>query len=253
VQHPRSRIRRRTGRASTLGVVVALLVLVAYGALTGIDGGPFASGPAPSVGTAAPSSTPPPSGAAPPATGSTAELLRTLPVKGRAPKTGYDREGQFGTAWLDVDHNGCDTRNDILARDLTATVLAGRCRVMSGTLDDPYTGATVAFVRGETTSSLVQIDHVVALSNAWQTGAQQLGADDRERLANDPRNLLAVDGRSNQAKGDADAATWLPPDTTFRCDYVERQVEVKAAYALWVTPAERDAIERVLAGCIPPG
>jgi hypothetical protein len=250
VQHPRSRIRRRTGRVSILGVVVALLVLAAYWAVTGLDGAPDGSGAAPSVGP------PPPAGAPatpPPATGTTAELLRSLPVKGRAPKTGYDREGQFGSAWLDIDHNGCDTRNDILARDLTATVLAGPCRVMSGTLDDPYTGTAVAFVRGETTSALVQIDHVVALSNAWQTGAQQLGADDRERLANDPRNLLAVDGRSNQAKGDADAATWLPPDSTFRCDYVERQVEVKAAYALWVTPAERDAIERVLAGCAPPG
>jgi hypothetical protein len=99
----------------------------------------------------------------------------------------------------------------------------------------------------------VQIDHVVALSNAWQTGAQQLSAEDRARFANDPRNLLAVDGGSNAAKGDADAATWLPPDTTFRCDYVARQVEVKAAYALWVTAAERDAIERVLAGCVPAG
>jgi hypothetical protein len=175
--------------------------------------------------------------------------LETIPVKGRAPKTGYDREEQFGTPWLDVDRNGCDTRNDILARDLTAATLAGPCKVTAGTLADPYTGTTIAFVRGDTTSTLVQIDHVVALSNAWQSGAQQLTADERTRLANDPRNLLAVDGHSNQSKGDRDAATWLPANAGFRCSYVARQVEVKAAYRLWVTPAEHAAMRRILDSC----
>jgi hypothetical protein len=176
-------------------------------------------------------------------------LLATIPVKGKAAKTGYARTGQFGTAWLDVDRNGCDTRNDILARDLTQIVRSGPCKVMSGTLAEPYTGATVSFRRGNDTSALVQIDHVVALSNAWQTGAQQLTAAQRISLANDPLNLLAADGRANAQKSDGDAATWLPAAKSFRCQYVARQVSVKATYGLWVAPAEHDAMARVLSSC----
>jgi len=176
-------------------------------------------------------------------------LLATLAVKGRAPKTGYDRTQSFGSAWLDVDHNGCDTRNDILARDLTAVVKSGSCRVLSGSLQGPYTGKTIAFSRGTATSSLVQIDHVVALSNAWQTGAQQLTQAQRVSLANDPLNLLAVDGRTNSSKGDGDSATWLPPQTSYRCAYVARQISVKATYGLWVTAAEQQSMTRVLVSC----
>jgi hypothetical protein len=176
-------------------------------------------------------------------------LLDTLPVKGRAPKTGYDRTTKFGTAWLDVDRNGCDTRNDILARDLEPDVKSGPCKVLSGTLADPYTGKTINFVRGNTTSLEVQIDHVVALMNAWETGAQQLTQAQRVSLANDPLNLLAVDGPTNLRKGAGDAATWLPPQKSFRCAYVARQVSVKATYGLWVTQAEHDAIARILASC----
>jgi hypothetical protein len=176
-------------------------------------------------------------------------VLATLAVKGRAPKTGYSRTGQFGAAWSDVNHNGCDTRDDVLSRDLTGVVRSGACRVLSGSLADPYTGGEIHFVRGEATSALVQIDHVVALMDAWQTGAQQLSPARRLALANDPLNLMAVDGRSNSQKGDGDAATWLPPNTSYRCEYVAKQVSVKAAYGLWVTPAERDAIARVLGGC----
>jgi hypothetical protein len=176
-------------------------------------------------------------------------LLATIPVKGKAPKTGYERIGMFGSAWLDVDRNGCDTRNDILARDLTALVTFGTCKVMSGNLVSPFTAESISFVRGQDTSALVQIDHVVALSNAWQTGAQQLTQAQRVSLANDPINLLAVDGGSNAKKGDGDAATWLPSNKAFRCGYVARQVSVKATYGLWVTPAERDAMTRVLNSC----
>ncbi|MFE0750711.1 DUF1524 domain-containing protein [Gordonia sp. NPDC058843] len=182
--------------------------------------------------------------------------LNTLAVKGRAPKTGYDR-ALFGQAWTDdvnVDsgRNGCDTRNDILRRDLTNIALkpgSNGCAVQSGTLADPYTGTTIPFVRGQQTSSAVQIDHVVALSDAWQKGAQQLSPAQRADFANDPRNLQATDGPTNQQKGDGDAATWLPPNRSYRCTYVARQVEVKAAYQLWVTQAEKDAITRVLGGC----
>lgn len=175
-------------------------------------------------------------------------VLATLEVKGRAPKTGFDRD-QFGQRWLDVDRNGCDTRNDTLARDLTDVVKSGPCKVLSGVLADPFTGTSIEFTRGQDTSALVQIDHVVSLSDAWQKGAQQLTADQRASFANDPLNLLAVDGSSNAQKGDGDAATWLPKNKAFRCAYVARQVSVKATYALWVTQAERDAIARVLADC----
>jgi hypothetical protein len=177
--------------------------------------------------------------------------LETIPVKGRAPKTGYTRE-EFGPAWADVDRNGCDTRNDILARDLEAeTFKPGTqdCVVASGVLADKYTGITINFVRGNTTSSAVQIDHLVALSDAWQKGAQQLSADQRRQLANDPLNLMAADGPTNGAKGDKDAATWLPPNKPFRCEYVARQTAVKAKYQLWATQAERDAIAGILASC----
>ncbi|MCX6463208.1 MAG: HNH endonuclease family protein, partial [Pseudonocardiales bacterium] len=150
---------------------------------------------------------------APPPTGDAASALAALPVKGRAPRTGYDRDA-FGQRWADVDRDGCDQRNQVLARDLSAVEFrpgTRDCVVLSGALLDPYTGDGVPFLRGEATSADVQIDHVVSLSNAWQTGAQSLDLDTRELFANDPLNLLAVDGPTNGAKGDGDAATWLPP------------------------------------------
>ena len=179
------------------------------------------------------------------------KAVDTLAVKGRAPKTGYARS-EFGRAWLDVDHNGCDTRNDILRRDMVGiTFKAGSatCLVSFGKLIDPYSGATMNFVRGVKTSALVQIDHVVALSNAWQTGAFKLSLQTRIAFANDPLNLLAVNGSLNEQKGDGDAATWLPPLKSYRCSYVARQVAVKKKYGLWVTPAEKEAIVRILSAC----
>ena len=137
----------------------------------------------------------------------------------------------------------------MLGRDLTVVVKRGRCVVVTGLLHDPYTDTSVAFIRGALTSDDVQIDHVVALSNAWQTGAQALDVHQREMIATDPLNLLAVNGPTNQSKGDGDAATWLPPAKGYRCAYVARQVAVKTRYKLWVTPAERDAIARVLTDC----
>src|SRR5690606_22084266 len=134
--------------------------------------------------------------------GSALEAAQDLTVKGRAAKTGYDRD-EFGSGWQDPDRNGCDARNDVLARDMTdLTFKRGThdCIVLTGVLDDPYSGATIDFQRGQTTSSAVQIDHVVALSDAWQKGAQQLSDDERELLANDPLNLLAVDGPTNASK-----------------------------------------------------
>ena len=138
----------------------------------------------------------------------------------------------------------------MLRRDLTNTTLdADGCTVLTGTLDDPYSTATIAFTREPEISEAVQIDHVVALSDAWQTGAQQLDSTTRAAFANDPLNLLATDGRLNQQKGDGDAATWLPPDRSARCGYVARQVAVKTAYHLWVTGPERDALAATLSAC----
>ncbi len=192
-----------------------------------------------------PTATPP--GRSPSAGAGTAlAALADLPVKGRAPKTGYSRE-QFGGGWASVA--GCDTRDRILARDLTSKtfVPGGGCRVQTGLLDDPYTAETVRFVRGG--ASEVDIDHVVALGDAWQKGAQQWSASRRVAFANDPLNLLAVAAEANRAKGDGDAATWLPPNKRFRCAYVARQIAVKRRYQAWVTRAEHDAMARVLGPC----
>ncbi|HIY94727.1 MAG TPA: DUF1524 domain-containing protein [Candidatus Rothia avicola] len=176
------------------------------------------------------------------------EKLNQLEVKGRAPKTGYDRS-LFGNSWVDTDKNGCDTRNDMLRRDLVGTTTkpgTRGCVVLSGSLSDPYTGSLISFMRGKGTSEAVQIDHVVALSDAWQKGAQKLTEEQRIAFANDPINLLAVDGPTNQQKSDGDAATWLPPKTSFRCEYVSKQIDVKAKYGLWVTEAEKVAMTDVL-------
>ncbi|MCY7404765.1 MAG: excalibur calcium-binding domain-containing protein [Cryobacterium sp.] len=241
-------VRRPTRSFLVVGLIAGALAVILVG--TAVAEASVSPDRADTVGSPTPIPSPAVS-AAPEASADTAALavLATLPVKGRAPKTGYDREGSFGSSWQDVDQNGCDTRNDILARDLTVLVVDGSCEVQSGTLMGLYTGLTINFVRGQATSSLVQIDHVVALSNAWQTGAQQLSQEQRVALANDPLNLLAVDGVTNSRKGDGDTATWLPPLKSYRCAYVARQVSVKATYALWVTPAEHDAMTRILSGC----
>jgi hypothetical protein len=174
----------------------------------------------------------------------TSALLEQLEVKGRAPKTGYERT-QFGNGWAKV--NGCSTRDIILYRDLQQPKLEGECSVVSGTLNDPYTGETISFSKTE--SAQVQIDHVVALSDAWQKGAQQLSIDQRKSVANDPLNLIAASGEANQQKSDSDAASWLPSNKSFRCPYVTRQIQVKKKYTLWVTAPEKEAMKAVLNNC----
>ena len=191
------------------------------------------------------------------AAGTALAALATLDVKGRAPMTGYDR-GAFGQEWLDTNRNGCDTRNDILARHLTDTHLrpgTSGCVVLTGVPSTTSTpGRRIDFVRGD--GFLVDIDHVVALGNAWSGGAARWDIRKRAAFANDPLNLLPADAGANRAKGDGDAATWLPPNKAFRCAYVARQVAVKAKYGLPVTPAEGDAVNRILAACpsqqLPP-
>jgi hypothetical protein len=177
------------------------------------------------------------------------QAVDELAVKGRAPLTGYDRD-RFGSGWVDIDRNGCDTRDDILRRDLVHVRLrAGThgCVVVAGTLHDPYTGTTVDYVRGGGPS--VDVDHVVALGDAWQKGAFRWSRRRRIELADDPLNLLAVSASQNRQKGDGDTATWLPKNKAFRCAYVARQVAVKRRYDLWVTAAEQAAMRRVLQRC----
>ena len=174
--------------------------------------------------------------------------LNNLEVKGRAPKTGYARS-QF-PHWSDPDRNGCDARNDTLKRDLTnITYKVGTrdCKVIAGQLLDPFSGKVITFLA---TKVVIDIDHVVALSNAWQTGAAYFDKNKRSQIANDPLNLLAVDSKLNRQKGDGDAATWLPPSKAFRCEYVARQVAVKAKYGLWVTQPEKVAIDKILSTCV---
>ena len=174
------------------------------------------------------------------------DVLNALAVHEKDTSQRYYRK-QFYDSW-GLTASGCNTREAILTRDLTDKVMKG-CKVQSGTLNDPYTGQTINFVRGEGTSEAVQIDHVVALSNAWATGAYAFDADTRYQISQDPLNLLAVDGPANQEKLDQDASTWLPSNQAFRCQYVARQISVKYKYHLWVTAAEKVAMQRVLTFC----
>ena len=174
-------------------------------------------------------------------------VFNSLEVKGRAAKTGYARS-QF-PHWSDPDRNGCDARNDTLKRDLTQISFKSGtrdCKVLTGQLLDPFSGKVITF---SSTKSNIDIDHVVALSNAWQTGAAYFDKAKRVAIANDPLNLIAVDAKLNRQKGDGDAATWLPPLKTYRCDYVARQIAVKAKYGLWVTQPEKGAIIKLLEMC----
>jgi Excalibur calcium-binding domain/Protein of unknown function (DUF1524) len=264
---PWARLRTRAAGGAALGVAVALgavggatadpqgaLPAAAPSATASPTSAPAPTTPAPTPTlratpspTPTPSPTTAPSAPAPAARGTALAAVDRLTVKGRAPKTGYSREA-FGQAWFDTDRNGCDTRNDILRRDLTHREMKNWCKVLAGTrAPDPYTGATIRFVLGG--ASEIDVDHVVPLSDAWQKGAARWSAGKRLAFANDPLALLAVDAGTNRSKGDADAATWLPPYKQFRCQYVARQVAVKLKYGVWVTAAERDAMVRVLSTC----
>lgn len=173
------------------------------------------------------------------------DVLEKLEVKGRAPKTGYSRE-EFYDGWPNVD--GCSLRQRILKRELGDSARLEGCNVVAGEYDEPYTGEHVVLASREEVSK-IQIDHVVALSDAWQKGAQYKDYETRNKIATDPLNLLAVDGAANKQKSDGDAATWLPKNKKFRCQYVARQISVKYKYSMWVTQAEKEAMARVLSNC----
>ncbi|MEV5746582.1 HNH endonuclease family protein [Actinoallomurus sp. NPDC052308] len=161
------------------------------------------------------------------------------------PMTGYSRD-KYGPAWKDEDHNGCDTRNDILARDLTHVKKRDKCVVISGDLQDPYAGKDIAFTKAH--ASEVQIDHIFPLALAWRMGAHEWTTDKRAQLANDPGNLLAVWGRPNMQKSDKGPAEWKP-QKSFQCTYAEKFIGVAHTYRLSVTRADRTALLTMLDGC----
>lgn len=250
-----ARRRRRMVLVVLAGIVVLAVALGVVWGLSGRDGG-AAPGRTPTsepvVPTESPTPTVPPA-AAPPAASEALAALETLTVATTSSGPPYDRD-LFGWRSVDHDRNGCDIRNDVLRRDLVdVEVRAGTngCNVVSGELADPYTGSSIAFVVGGGASNDggIQIDHVVSLSNAWASGADAWDSNTLLTFGNDPLNLLAVDGDANQTKGNGDAAEWLPDNTDYHCTYVARQVAVKDAYALTVTPDERRAMQRVLDSC----
>lgn len=242
--------RRRTGRVTVLLVVAVILAVAAVLVVARTRESRTVEGQ--TVPSALPTSAPVPQRT--PGYDRARSLLAGLPVKGWDRDSDYARF-HFGEAWSDdVDvefgHNGCNTRDDILRRDLSQlTVRSGTCYAAGGVLHDPYTGVEVAFVRGPDTSSAVQIDHVVSLSDAWYKGARSWDPQRRKNFANDPRNLLAVAAQPNFDKAYRDAASWLPSAASFRCGFVARQVEVKAAYGLWVSVKEKRAMSGVLNNC----
>ncbi len=175
------------------------------------------------------------------------EALGQLAVAGRVSQVGYDRS-KFSQGW--ADYEGCDMRNRILQRDLVDTILdKDNCIVLRGTLKSgPYSGKDILFERGVGTSGAIHIEHVVAVSDAWQKGAQDLSRQERRQFYNDPLNLIAVDGPTNQDKGSQDASAWLP-QRSYRCRYIARQIAVKLRYSLWLSPPEHQAMQKQLQTC----
>ncbi|WP_051838903.1 HNH endonuclease family protein [Streptomyces sp. NRRL F-5126] len=176
-------------------------------------------------------------------------VISQVATKGRGPKTGYDRDA-FGYAWMDSAngvpdaHNGCDTRDDVLKRDgHDVRYRSGSdCVVTSMTLHDPYTAETIHWRKTKATA--VQIDHVMPLSYDWQMGAAHWTKDRREQIANDPLNLIPVDGPTNGSKGDSGPASWLPPNKAIRCSYAVRFAQVSLKYELPVTAADKSMMLR---------
>lgn len=172
--------------------------------------------------------------------------LNRLPVRAEASGVGYARSA-FGQAWKDTDHNGCGQRDDVLARDLTQVTKRTRCIVVSGQLIDPYTGRVVFFTKAK--ANQVQVDHIVALAEAWRSGASRWTPSRREFFANDLEVLTATYGPVNQAKSDKDATEWTPTSTARRCWYARRVVAIKTHYGLSVDQSEKTKLAAFLRGC----
>lgn len=248
-RRPRPRHQRiRTWLMAALISAAALALAVAFNlgtprepsAASTIDGTP----PAPTEPAATATSQP----------GSAAALAASLPLIDESVEIPRYQRASFGERWQDIDRNGCDQRQDVLARDLTE-VTRDRCTVLTGFLLDPYTGASITFQHdrvaepGNPGSQGVQIDHVVSLSAAHAGGAWRWKPEEREAFANTLSNLLAVDGKTNQAKGDRGPSAWMPPDSAFACEYAQRYTEIVSEWHLSVRRADRDALAETLVGC----
>ncbi|WP_235036730.1 HNH endonuclease family protein [Actinomadura sp. K4S16] len=229
--------RARTGRTRTARAAVAGLALAVPLAAAGCEG---------DVGLSETGS--PSSGTTKPASGDAAKARKNLSglrIASTGDSGGYRRD-KFGTRWKDTDHNGCDQRNDVLARDLEKVEKKGRCIVLSGRLDDPYSGKQITFEKKD--AAEVQIDHVYPLALAWRMGASRWSEDKREQFANDHDNLLAVWGVPNRQKSDSGPGEWKP-QKGFQCVYAIKYIAVAKEYELPVTRSDHDALQDFLGRC----
>lgn len=175
-------------------------------------------------------------------------LLATLEIREPGADSAYDRDA-FGPAWKDVDGNGCDTRNDMLKRDLSRdTFDDDDCTVLTGTLKDPYTGEIIEFVRAMG-GSQIDIDHMIPLSAAWHAGASEWTDAERLAYANDPLVLLAVDAGANRSKSDQTIAEWMPTNEAVACKYGASWVLVAAEYDLSISPEDHETLKELAAEC----
>ncbi|MBZ3904427.1 HNH endonuclease family protein [Streptomyces griseiscabiei] len=183
-------------------------------------------------------------------TASLSDLITALPVHGEGPRDGYSRE-QF-RHWIDADRDGCHTRNEVLLHEaIVAPEVTGRCSITAGTGQwwSWYDETT------QTDKEQVDIDHMVPLGEAWDSGAAAWSATERRDYANDlddERSLLAVRDSVNQSKADRDPGEWMPPAASATCRYIADWVTVKTRWGLTADPAEHAAITRIAGGCDDP-
>ena len=148
--------------------------------------------------------------------------------------------------WYDADRDGCDTRQEVLiAESIIPAKIGAKCKV-TGQWFSIYDGVTT------TNSSSFDIDHMVPLKEAWDSGAWNWNKDQRKKFANDldePFFLIAVTARSNRSKGERDPAEWMPTSAKYRCEYARIWVQIKRAWDLSVDPAENTFLTRTLASC----
>lgn len=229
-------------------MVVATLVMAAFGSCDT---------------TSIPGFSPPPPAPGSPTRIQIEDLLGQVQVVTDRPDAfGYERgckagEGcVFGPAWTDDydgpgGHDGCGTRDNVLARSLTEVVFRDgthNCVVVEGTLADPYSGDRLGFTKSD--AGKIQIDHVYPLSAAWDMGANGWPPDKRVRFANDiDFNLLAVNGTDNQSKSDSTPSNWLPPNEVYHCFYAGKYLSVAAQYGLPITQADQRALSSVAERC----
>ncbi|MFD0685594.1 HNH endonuclease family protein [Actinomadura fibrosa] len=225
-------MKRRTAAVAGLALAVPLV-------LSGCKDDPVLSDGG--TASAAPGGSKPASGD----TGKARKELSQLRIASEGSQSGYKRD-KFGTRWKDTDHNGCDQRNDVLARDLTDVEKKGKCVVVSGRLHDPYSGKNITFSKSD--AAEVQIDHVYPLALAWRMGASKWDEDRREKFGNDHANLLAVWGVPNRQKSDSGPAEWKP-QKGFQCAYAVKYIAIADKYELPVTRGDHDALQDFLARC----